>query len=140
MSAKGVIVVEMNRDGARARLIERNPGGLSPWGLRQTLANPGRLLAFGLGPATRRPNIAGYKDEEGIFHPIRWDPDYDYRRAGGRKAYATNRSRSARAVRWYLRTMKAAARARPKKAAKKATKRTAKKATKRARGRARKSR
>ena len=25
----------------------------------------------------RYPNVAGYKDASGRFHPIRWDPDYD---------------------------------------------------------------
>jgi hypothetical protein len=25
----------------------------------------------------RKANVAGYKDASGVFHPIRWDPEYD---------------------------------------------------------------
>lgn len=110
MSANGFILVEVGKSGTRARLIEKNP--------------PPILTQI------RRPNIAGYKDEEGIFHPIRWDPDYDYRRAGESKRYSTNRSRSARAVRFYLRRTTAAARKPVKKAAKTSRGRTAKKTRK----------
>jgi hypothetical protein len=35
------------------------------------------LMEGALTNRGRRANVAGYRDARGIFHPIRWDPEYD---------------------------------------------------------------
>jgi hypothetical protein len=74
----------------------------------------------------RRRNIAGYKDEEGVFHPIRWDPEYDYRLAGEPREYATNNALSEEEVRLYMRRGRGrAARRRTRATARRRTRATA---------------
>jgi|GEM_PF-5645725 len=102
--------------------------------LLQRATNPLRRLRRLL----RRPNIAGYKDEEGVFHPIRWDPEYDYRRAGEPKRYATNRSLPAEEVRFYMRrtgrrATRRTARRTTRRTARRTTRRTARRTTRRQR-------
>lgn len=122
----GVLVIEIGDDGTKARLVP-NP---KVRGLRRR--NP---LAKRIRRAFRKRNIAGYKDEFGVFHPIRWDPDYDPEEVGEDRDYATNQSMPAEKVRFYMKRSKGALRSPAKRAARRASRRTASRRTRRKKSR-----
>lgn len=114
----GEAVIEASPHREETLLLVENPKRPSLIANLLKAANPLRFLQ-------RRENIAGYKDEFGVFHPIRWDPDYDYEEAGEPREYATNRSLRAEDVRLYMRR-------RGRRAARRGTTRTARRRTARA--------
>jgi hypothetical protein len=89
------LVITVDGDQVNAHYIERpNP----PMPRRRLISRRRNIRG-----RIRKRNVAGYKEAQGIFHPIRWDPDYDPEEVGETSDVRTNWSLPAEKVRFYAR-------------------------------------